>query len=104
MSSGSRDSLSSGARDFRTTHWSMVLHARGDSSGAHAALAKLCQTYWYPLYAFVRRQGYAPHDAQDLTQEFFARLLEKGWLGDVDRQLGRFRSFLLASMKHFLAN
>ena len=82
----------------------MVLHARGDSAGAQAALAKLCAAYWYPLYAFVRRQGLGEHDAQDLTQEFFARLLQKGWLGDVERERGRFRSFLLAAMKHFLAN
>jgi len=67
-------------------------------------LEKLCKVYWYPLYAFVRRQGRAPHDAQDLTQEFFARLLEKNYLEDVDRAKGKFRSFLLASMKHFLAN
>ena len=92
------------AREFHTTHWSMVLHARGDSAGAQAALAKLCAAYWYPLYAFVRRQGLGEHDAQDLTQEFFARLLQKGWLGDVERERGRFRSFLLAAMKHFLAN
>lgn len=76
----------------------------GDSTCAKDALGKLCQTYWYPLYAFVRRQGQAPHDAQDLTQEFFARLLGKNWLADVDRAKGRFRSFLLAAMKHFLAN
>ena len=82
----------------------MVVRAQGDSSAAHESLAKLCQAYWYPLYAFVRRQGMNEHDAQDLTQEFFARLLEKGWLGGVDRERGRFRSWLLASMKHFLAN
>ena len=82
----------------------MVLSARGQSSDAQTALARLCEIYWYPLYAFVRRQGDSPHDAQDLTQEFFALLLEKGWLGDVQRERGRFRSFLLAAMKHFLAN
>jgi len=82
----------------------MVLRARGDSTGARAALAKLCKAYWYPLYAFVRRQGHGAHDAQDLTQEFFSRLLERGWLDDVAQEHGRFRSFLLASMKHFLAN
>lgn len=81
-----------------------MLSAKGDATSAHAALEKLCATYWYPLYAFVRRQGRTPHDAQDLTQEFFSRLLEKGWLASVDRERGRFRSFLLASMKHFLAN
>jgi len=81
-----------------------VLHAREDSAGAHAALSTLCRAYWYPLYAYVRRQGSSPHDAQDLTQEFFARLIEKGWLDAVARERGRFRSFLLAAMKHFLAN
>ena len=99
-----RASTPGAARDFATTHWSLVLHARGDSSGAPTALAQLCESYWYPLYAFVRRQGHGPHDAQDLTQEFFARLLEKGWLNAVERERGRFRSFLLAAMKHFLAN
>src|SRR4030095_14616771 len=89
---------------FATTRWSIVLSAGRDTTGAHAALTKLCETYWYPLSAFVRRQGHSAHDAQDLTQEFFARLLAKGWLGDVKRERGRFRSFLLASMKHFLAN
>lgn len=68
------------------------------------ALAALCATYWYPLYAFVRRLGHSPEDAQDLTQEFFARLLEKHYLDAVQRDKGRFRSFLLASLKHFLAN
>src|SRR6266508_757257 len=66
------------AEYFATTHWSVVLTAqRSDSTRAHVALSSLCQAYWYPLYAFVRRQGHGPHDAQDLTQEFFARLLEK---------------------------
>ncbi len=98
------DSIPPGARDFHTTHWSVVLHARGDSSGAHVALARLCELYWYPLYAFVRRQGHGPHDAQDLTQEFFARLLAKDWLAGVVPERGRFRAWLLVAMKHFLAN
>jgi RNA polymerase sigma-70 factor (ECF subfamily) len=90
---------------FATTHWTVVVNARAtDTIIAREALEKLCQTYWYPLYAFVRRQGRSPHDAQDFTQEFFARLLEKNYLEDVDRAKGRFRSFLLAAMKHFLAN
>jgi len=90
---------------FVTTHWSVVLTAqRGDSTRAQAALARLCQTYWYPLYAYVRRRGYGPHDAQDLTQEFFARLLEQNWLSQADRDRGRFRTFLLAALSHFLAN
>jgi DNA-directed RNA polymerase specialized sigma24 family protein len=102
--SSAESSLPVSGRNFVTTRWSMVLSARGDTTGAQTALEALCAAYWYPLYAFVRREGHAPHDAQDLTQEFFARLLEKGWLGGVARERGRFRSFLLASMKHFLAN
>ncbi|HEV7406387.1 MAG TPA: ECF-type sigma factor [Chthoniobacteraceae bacterium] len=89
---------------FATTRWSVVLGARDGSPAGDDALAKLCRTYWYPLYAFVRRQGHGAHDAQDLTQGFFARLLEKKDLAAVDRSKGKFRSFLLASMKHFLAN
>jgi len=88
---------------FLTTRWSVVLAAQGATSSAGDALASLCQVYWYPLYAFVRRQGHSAHDAQDLTQEFFARLLEKEWLAGVAQERGRFRSWLLASMKHFLA-
>ena len=99
------DSVPPGAREFATTRWTIVLKAgRSDTTQARDALAKLCRAYWYPLYAYVRRQGHGPHDAQDLTQEFFARLIEKNYLGDVDREKGRFRSFLLASLKHFLAN
>jgi RNA polymerase sigma-70 factor (ECF subfamily) len=91
---------------FEPTRWSVVVAARdaGNSARAHEALGKLCATYWYPLYAFVRRSGSTPHDAQDLTQEFFARLIEKRWLDGVAPQKGRFRSFLLAAMKHFLTN
>jgi RNA polymerase sigma-70 factor (ECF subfamily) len=90
---------------FATTHWTVVLAAqRSDSTRAHAALSSLCQAYWYPLYAFVRRQGHGPHDAQDLTQEFFSRLLSKNYLAVVARERGRFRSFLLGALKHFLAN
>jgi RNA polymerase sigma factor (sigma-70 family) len=99
-----RDSPSTGVREFHTTRWSGVLAAGGDRSGVRAALEKLCNTYWHPLYAYVRRSGMSAHDAQDLTQEFFARLLEKGWLGGVDRERGRFRSWLLGAMKHFLTN
>jgi RNA polymerase sigma-70 factor (ECF subfamily) len=90
---------------FRTTHWSLIAAAReGESTEARAALAELCEAYWYPLYAFIRRQGYTMEDARDLTQGFFARLLEKDYLADVDREKGKFRSFLLASCKNFLAN
>jgi RNA polymerase sigma factor (sigma-70 family) len=90
---------------FATTRWSVVLAAgHGDTTSAHKALTHLCRTYWYPLYAYVRRRGYSPHDAQDLTQEFFARLLEGNWLAQADQERGRFRSFLLTAMKHFLIN
>jgi len=102
--SSSRSAQHSDAR-FALTRWSVVLAAgRADSSHARQALESLCTAYWPPIYAFVRRQGRSPHDAQDLTQEFFARLLQKKSLGAVDRAKGKFRSFLLASLKHFLAN
>ena len=97
--------LDGGGADFRSTHWSMVLLAGQSSSvEASAALEKLCRAYWHPLYAFVRRRGYSREEAQDLTQEFFSRLLEKKALAMVDRNKGKFRSYLLASMKHLLAN
>jgi RNA polymerase sigma-70 factor (ECF subfamily) len=83
----------------------MVLTAgQGQSPQAGRALEELCRTYWWPLYAYVRRRGYEAHEAEDLTQEFFARLLTKNYLADVAREKGKFRSFLLASLKHFLAN
>ncbi|HEY1859313.1 MAG TPA: sigma-70 family RNA polymerase sigma factor [Gemmataceae bacterium] len=93
------------AGQFVTTHWSVVL-AAGDreSAVARAALADLCAAYWHPLYAFVRRLGYNAEQSQDLTQEFFTRLLEKDYLKAVDRERGKFRTFLLASFRHFLAN
>lgn len=89
---------------FATTHWSAV-QAAGDSDSpeARAALSELCTTYWYPLYAYVRRQGYDEHQAKDLTQEFFARLLARNYFKSLSRERGRFRSWLLASMEHFLA-
>jgi RNA polymerase sigma factor (sigma-70 family) len=90
---------------FATTHWSVVLTAREDAlPQAEEALERLCQTYWYPLYAFFRRQGCSPHDAEDLVQGFFHRLLEKKFLEAVDRRKGKFRSFLLAAAKHYLAD
>jgi RNA polymerase sigma-70 factor (ECF subfamily) len=93
------------AGPFVTTHWSVVLAAgRSDSTRAQSALSSLCQAYWYPLYAYVRRRGYSPHDAQDMTQEFFARLLEHNWLARATRERGRFRTFLLSALGHFLAN
>jgi DNA-directed RNA polymerase specialized sigma24 family protein len=94
-----------GSPTFATTRWSAVIEAgQADSPRAAEALEALCQTYWYPLYAYVRRNGHRPEDAQDLTQEFFARLLAKGWLADADRTRGRFRTFLLTALKRFLAN
>ena len=90
---------------FATTHWSVVVHA-GDSRSPEAASAmeRLCRTYWYPLYVFVRRKGHNHEDASDLTQAFFAKFLEKRYLQSVDASLGKFRTFLLSSMAHFLAN
>lgn len=94
-----------GGVEFATTRWTVVL-AAGDAEHPHAdrALATLCQTYWMPLYAFVRRRGYAADDAADLVQDFFARMLERSLLGQADRDRGRFRTFLLAALSHFLAN
>src|SRR5512133_3964541 len=90
---------------FSTTHWSVVLTAGGcDPSRAREALETLCRTYWYPLYAFVRRQGCDQEDARDLTQAFFAHLLRRDFLHGVGPEKGRFRSFLLACLKHFLAD
>jgi len=99
------DSRHAGGQSFTTTHWSLVLAAgHGSRPDASVALATLCETYWYPLYYYVRRRGYRAEEAQDLTQEFFARLLAKGYLKVADPDRGRFRSFLLASLNHFLAN
>jgi RNA polymerase sigma-70 factor (ECF subfamily) len=93
------------ARVFATTHWSVVLAAgANNSAGAAQALERLCRTYWRPLYAYICRRGHGPDDAQDLTQEFFARLLERNDLAWVSPDKGRFRSFLLASLNHFLCN
>jgi RNA polymerase sigma-70 factor (ECF subfamily) len=90
---------------FQTTRWSLVVAARErESPLAHQAMAELYRSYWYPLYAYVRRRGHDHDAAQDLTQEFFARLLERDGLATVDRKRGRFRSFLLAACQHFLAN
>lgn len=97
--------LPGGAAEFVTTHWSVVVGAaRRDSPEALAALDKLCRTYWYPIYVFVRRKGYTSHEAEDLTQEFFARLIQGRDLEVVRREKGRFRSYLLVSLKHFLVN
>jgi RNA polymerase sigma factor (sigma-70 family) len=91
---------------FTATRWSIVLAAAIDQSGisGRRALEELIQIYWFPLYAYIRRQGHGVQEAEDLVQEFFTRLLEKKYLAHVDRSKGKFRSFLLASLKHFLAN
>ena len=91
-------------RGFATTHWSLILAAaEGAPADSRNALAALCRTYWYPLYAYLRSHGHGQHDAEDLTQEFFATLLEKGYLQAADSRRGRFRSFLLTAFKRFLA-
>jgi len=90
---------------FATTRWSLVISTRNPGSpDADAALAALCQAYWYPVYAFIRRSGKSEDAARDLTQSFFTRLLEKNYLRDADQTRGRFRTFLLASVNHFLSN
>lgn len=90
---------------FATTRWTVVLAAGKNQPAQGAqALEELCQTYWYPLYAYVRRRGYSKEDAEDLTQAFFERFLEKNYIDQVNSQKGKFRAFLLAALKHFLAN
>ncbi|MDW8310439.1 MAG: RNA polymerase subunit sigma-24, partial [Verrucomicrobiales bacterium] len=90
---------------FVTTHWTVVLAAgRRHTPQADRALEELCRTYWYPLYAYVRRRGHSREDAEDLTQAFFARFLAKNYLEGLSAERGRFRAFLLAALKHFLAN
>jgi RNA polymerase sigma factor (sigma-70 family) len=89
---------------FTTTHWSVVLEAKGPTPVAQAALERLCRTYWRPIYGFVRRQGTHPEEAKDLTQGFFALILERKDFQSVRQEKGRLRSFLLASLKHFMAN
>jgi RNA polymerase sigma factor (sigma-70 family) len=101
---GSAPSTQDGAAAFTTTHWSVVLAAQGASPAAEEALEKLCRTYWRPIYGFVRRQGIGAEEAKDLTQGFFALLLERRDLNAVRQEKGRLRSYLLTSLKHFLAN
>lgn len=94
-------------REFATTHWSLVGAAQSDEGSrtqARHALEELCRAYWYPLYAFVRDRGYATADAQDLTQSFLLRFIESGGFAAADRERGRFRTYLLGALKHFLAN
>ena len=97
-------SAQNGAVAFATTHWSVVLTAQGESPAAQEALEKLCRTYWRPIYSFVRRQGIGPEEAEDLTQGFFALMLERRDLSTVRKEKGRLRSYLLASVKNFLAD
>jgi DNA-directed RNA polymerase specialized sigma24 family protein len=92
------------AAAFATTHWSLVLEAQSQSPAAREALEKICRTYWRPIYSFLRRQGYAPEEAEDLTQGFFALILERRDLDSVRKEKGRLRSYLLASLKHFTAD
>ncbi len=102
-----KDTPVPGLREFVTTHWSLVGAAKPDEASqtrAREALEELCRAYWYPLYAFVRSRGYSAVDAQDLTQAFFARIIETCGFAFADRERGRFRSYLLGAMKHFLAN
>src|SRR6266513_4583050 len=93
-----------GPAAFTTTHWSVVLEAQGESPAAQEALEKLCRIYWRPIYSFVRWQGAGPEEAQDLTQGFFALLLERRDLRTVRKEKGRLRSYLLSAVKHFLAD
>lgn len=104
-SQGYSDELAPAGAQFTTTHWSAVV-AAGDRTlpGASEALEKLCSAYWYPLYVYVRRRGHTPEDAQDLTQDFFQRLLASDWIARADQAKGRFRTFLLCGLKNFLAN
>jgi len=94
----------SGPVAFSTTHWSVVLEAQGESPAAQEALEKLCRMYWRPIYGFVRRQGIRPEEAEDLTQGFFAQLLERRSLSAVRKEKGRLRSYLLGALKYFLAD
>ena len=90
---------------FHTTSWTLIRTAAGNPTvHSREAMSALCQKYWHPVYAFVRRRGHDPDESLDLTQTFFARLIEKNYLADADRDRGRFRSFLLTAVKHFLAN
>jgi RNA polymerase sigma-70 factor (ECF subfamily) len=101
---GAQRSVQHGPAVFTTTHWSVVLEAQGESPVAQEALEKLCRTYWRPIYSFVRREGAGPEEAKDLTQGFFALILERKDFQSVRKEKGRLRSFLLASLKHFMAN
>jgi RNA polymerase sigma factor (sigma-70 family) len=103
MNAAAKATIENGGAAFVTTHWSVVLAAQEDSPAADEALEKLCRIYWWPLYGFVRRNGYNPEEAQDLTQGFFALLLKRRDLDVVRREKGRLRSYLLVSLKNFIA-
>jgi RNA polymerase sigma-70 factor (ECF subfamily) len=104
MTGSSAEAETGGPRVFATTHWSVVVAAgEAESAPAQSALETLCRAYWYPIYVYVRRKGHAPDDAQDLTQEFFAQVISKHQLRKADRNKGKFRTFLLAALDHFLA-
>src|SRR5215471_10629658 len=104
MSPMGREATSTSAMGFHTTHWTVILEARDkDGTAAQEALASLCTAYWYPLYAFVRRQGASAQEAEDFTQGFFYHFLERNALAHVEPAAGKFRSFLLACLKNFLA-
>ncbi len=100
------NATSSGEEDiFVTTRWTMVLAAAEQSSPqAERALEGICTIYWFPLYAYIRRRGHSPEDAEDLTQEFFRQLLEKNWIADADREKGKLRAFLITALKHFMTS
>jgi len=104
ISSERSNGFSRSGHGFETTHWSVVLSATQTGPDRDRALERLCQVYWYPLYSFIRRRGYDAHEAQDLTQGFFARFLEKNYLARADAAKGRFRTFLLSCVQSFLAN
>ena len=105
MPDSTPETTAAAAGQFRTTHWSVVVRAgQDDWTEAGPALNELCRLYWYPLYAFARRQGASAAEAEDLTQEFFARLLERNFLGDADQEKGRFRAFLVTAFRRFMAN
>ena len=93
-----------GGAAFATTHWSVVLEAQGESPAAQEALEKLCRTYWRPIFAFLRRQGFRPEEAEDITQGFFVQLLERRKFSALRKEKGRLRSFLLGALKYFLAD
>ena len=104
MDQTSMDSTDGASPKFQPTQWTLVRRAGVNSTQSQDALETLCRNYWYPIYAFIRRNGRAPHDAQDLTQEFFARFLETNSIGRADPKRGKFRTFLLGALKNFLTD